>query len=95
MDVPSSTPAKPSIKVWQIVIGSVVAGGLFWFISGSSLSERSTCHQFQNASAAAQDKALAAMANAHHEDMGMTRLSLGMYCQLYPNRPINGIYNGN
>ena len=85
-----------SLRLWHIAAGLLVIGFLVFVAFGSRLSEHSTCRQFESASAEAQNKTLTAMMKAHYDSgFGVSSLSLGFYCRMYPNRPINGIYSGN
>lgn len=63
-----------------------------------SLTEHSTCQQFQQADSDAQTTVLQTMMQAHNtpsDQLQTTRFSLNLYCNVYgPSAPIDGIYNG-
>jgi hypothetical protein len=84
-----------------ILILAVIVGGIILVkdaVFPPSLTEHSTCQQFEQADYNAQTQVLQQMMTAHGDkggDIGTTRLSVGLYCNIMgPNAPIDGIYNG-
>jgi hypothetical protein len=74
------------------VIGLVVA--LFNTIF-FPLNENSTCSRFEQADAGTQNSVLQSMVQAHGgstSSVPLTNTSVNLYCSLYPNNPINGVY---
>src|SRR5262245_28534813 len=91
--IPQARP-KPKITRYLLLgAGALIVAGLV--LSNHGLSPNSTCKQFNDASADQQDAVLSQMAKGRSDSVGTTRLSLSLYCELYPNRPINGIYKAN
>ncbi len=93
------TPAlfRDFLKLWRfaaLTFGVIVAIILL-YNHFKPLTEHSTCNQFESASASAQDKVIQQM-NATHSDANdsATSLSVALFCRLYPNRPIDGVYDG-
>jgi hypothetical protein len=73
-------------------IGLVVEG--VQFITHGSLNEHSSCSDFIQASSSAQANVITSMQAAHHdystEVFGLA--SEKMFCNLYPSRPVDGVY---
>lgn len=85
-------------KIALVVIAIVVVVG---FIKGctanATLSEHSSCQQFEQADTTTQDKVLQDMIVAHHsyDGLSLTRLSVTLYCNVHDdNSPIDGVYSG-
>lgn len=86
--------------LFKLAIVILVIVGIVSYISScannASLSEHSSCQQFEQADSSTQDKVLQDMLTAHHDTLGLStiRLSVGLYCNLHdPNSPIDGVYN--
>lgn len=86
-------------SVYRIAIVILVLVGVVALVnscvSNATLSEHSSCQQFNQASASAQDQVLQAMLTAHHSQDGIAaeRASLNLYCAFSgDNAPIDGIY---
>lgn len=65
--------------------------------ANATLSEHSSCQQFDQADATTQNKVLQDMMTAHHDqgDISTVRFSLTLYCNMYGgSSPIDGIYSG-
>lgn len=90
-------------SAWRLLIfglAAVIIGlGVYHHFQG--LSEHSSCSSFLNASPAAQTTLVNKMSVAHPStdayanDQGLGIVSLKMYCNLYPNNQVDGIYGGN
>lgn len=86
-----------NLLVSAAVIIVVVVGGIAFIKShfGSSLNEHSTCQQFEQADASAQDKVLQDMITAHggHDSVTTARFSVNLYCSIYGGGAhIDGVY---
>ena len=85
-------------KLAIVVVAIVIAWS---FISScaanATLSEHSSCQQFQQADTSTQNKVLQDMMNAHNDQDGLatTRFSVTLYCEVHDSSsPIDGIYSG-
>lgn len=85
------------VKAALVILAIVVIVGLFkTCAANATLSEHSSCHQFEQADTATQDKVLQDMMAAHHthDGIALTRLSVTLYCNVHDdNSPIDGVYN--
>ena len=84
-------------KVALVIIAIVVVVG---FVSScmtnATLSEHSSCKQFEQADTTTQDNVLRDMMTAHNNQgsLSTTRFSVTLYCNVHDeNSPIDGIYN--
>jgi hypothetical protein len=75
--------------------------GVVIFLKGcaasATLNEHSSCQQFQQADADAQNKVLRDMMATHHDQgsISTTRFSVTLYCNVFGgSAPIDGIYDG-
>jgi hypothetical protein len=74
----------------------VVVGFIKSCTTSATLSEHSSCQQFEQADTTTQDKVLEDMMAAHHSrgSVSVTRFSVKLYCTVHDdNSPIDGIYN--
>ena|SRR5579884_3935286 len=84
--------------LWRgVIVIAVIVGGFLWVKSlvGGGLTEHSSCQDFQQASADAQNKVLQDMLAAHHsnDSIQLARFSVNLYCNVYGgSAPIDGIY---
>lgn len=89
-----------NLVVRLAVVIVVIVGGVAFINScaaSATLSEHSSCQQFQEASADAQTKVLQDMMAAHHdqESLSTARFSVTLYCNLEGgSAPIDGVYSG-
>ncbi len=85
------------VKVSLVIIALVIIVGFVKSCAANAtLSEHSSCQQFEQADTATQDKVLQDMIVAHHSRGGisLTRFSVTLYCDTHgDNAPIDGIYN--
>ena len=86
--------------IWKgalvIIVIVAIVGFLKACAANATLSEHSSCQQFQQADTTTQDKILQDMLSAHHSNGSVSaiRLSVGLYCEFHnDNSPIDGIYN--
>ena len=86
--------------IFKLAIVIVVIVGIWGFINSrianATLSEHSSCQQFEQADASTQNKVLQDMMVSHHDQgsITLTRLSLTLYCNVHDgNSPIDGIYS--
>lgn len=83
-------------KLALVVIAIALAVSFFHSCAGGGLTEHSSCQDYQQASADAQNKALQDMMNAHGTkgSIETTRASVELYCTFHsPDSPIDGIYS--
>ena len=87
--------------IYKLAIVIIVGVGIWAFVNScvanATLSEHSSCQQFQQADTNTQNKVLQDMITAHHDIDGLTltRLSVTLYCDTHDSSsPIDGIYNG-
>lgn len=85
------------VKVALVILAIVViVGFLKSCAANATLSEHSSCQQFEQADTTTQDKVLQDMMAAHHSQgsVSVTRFSVTLYCNVHDdNSPIDGIYN--
>lgn len=86
------------VKISLVVIAFVIIVGFIKSCAANAtLSEHSSCQQFEQADTATQDKVLQDMMTAHQsqDSISLTRFSVTLYCDTHDdNAPIDGIYNG-
>ena len=87
--------------LFKLAIVILVIAGIWIFISNyfanATLSEHSSCKQFEQADTSTQNKVLQDMMTAHHDtgSVSTTVFSLTLYCDTHDqNSPIDGIYSG-
>ena|SRR5579884_878570 len=79
-----------------IIVGVAIWAVVSTCASNATLSEHSSCQQFEQADTSTQDKVLQQMMSAHNDrgSLSLTRFSLTLYCNTHdPNSPIDGIYS--
>lgn len=86
--------------VFKLAIVVIVIVFLWSFINScatnASLSEHSSCSQFEQADSTTQNKVLQDMLTAHHDQSGIStvQFSVTLYCNVHDsNSPIDGVYN--
>ena len=88
---------------WGLIAGAatiiiVVIGGIAIIsniTASATLTEHSSCQQFEQASSDAENKVLQEMMASHHDTSSVqeARFSLNLYCNVEgPSAPIDGIY---
>lgn len=87
--------------LFKLAIIIIVIVGIWVFVSSrianATLSEHSSCQQFEQADTNTQNKVLQDMITAHHDIDGLTltRFSVTLYCDTHDSSsPIDGVYNG-
>ena len=83
---------KGALVILAIV---VVVGFIRSCSANATLSEHSSCQQFEQADATTQNKVLQDMMISHHSQgsVSVTRFSVTFYCNVHDeNSPIDGIY---
>lgn len=87
--------------IFKLAIVILVIVGIVAFIqsctANATLSEHSSCQQFEQADTDTQNKVLQDMLNAHHDQSGLsvTRFSVTLYCETHDDSsPIDGVYDG-
>lgn len=83
---------KGALVILAIV---VVVGFIRSCSANATLSEHSSCNQFEQADASTQNKVLQDMMISHHsqDSVSVTRFSVTLYCNVHDeNSPIDGIY---
>ena len=83
---------KGALVVLAIV---VIVGFIKSCTANATLSEHSSCQQFEQADTTTQDKVLQDMMISHHSQgsVSVTRFSVTLYCNVHDeNSPIDGIY---
>lgn len=86
--------------IFKVAIVIVVIVGIVSFVkscaNNATLSEHSSCQQFEQADSTTQDKVLQDMLTAHNDQSSVStaRFSVTLYCNLHdPNSPIDGVYS--
>jgi hypothetical protein len=84
-------------KVALVIIAIVVVVGFInSCAANATLSEHSSCQQFEQADTTTQNKVLQDMMNAHHDQsfVSTVRFSVTLYCDIHDSSsPIDGVYS--
>lgn len=84
---------------WRLPITGIVVLGIGFVIWHHlhPLNEHSSCNDFLQASPSTQANVIQNMEAAHHDSggEGLGMVSVRLFCNLYPNQSVDGVYNGN